>query len=426
MNQQQTERKWDVIVAGGGPGGVNAAIAAARRGASVLLIEQYGFLGGMATAGLINPFMAYTVKSTGQVLTTGIFNEILDRLERHGGLAKDRATFDDEQMKLVLDELVAEAGVSVLLHSFVNGVDVVDGIIQSIGVTGKSGEFRLRARVFVDSTGDGDLAALAGCDIEFGRPADGLCQPMTLCFRIAGVDMTAYAGETFYHWGHPLRLEIDRVYQDAKTRGEITNPREDVLIFATLRADVLHFNTTRIIQHSALDVFSLTDAEQAARRQVVEMVELLQAKIPAFRNSYLQKMAVHIGVRESRRVLGQYVLTADEILTGKKFPDGIARSVYPVDIHNPAGTGTVLRHLPEGVYYEIPFRCLVPRGCRNLLIGSRCISATHEAHSSLRVMPVVAGIGEAAGIGAALCAQRGIFTDDLDGREVREMLGIDP
>jgi hypothetical protein len=147
---------------------------------------------------------------------------------------------------------------------------------------------------------------------------------------------------------------------------------------------VLHFNTTRVIQQSPLDVLSLTDVVQAARRQVVEMVELLQAKIPAFRNAYLQKMAVHIGVRESRCVIGKYVLTV----------------------------------------YEIPFRCLVPRGCRNLLIGSRCISAAHEAHSSLPVMPVVAGIGEAAGIGTALFAQRGILTEALDGREVRGMLGI--
>jgi hypothetical protein len=390
----------------------------------VLLIERYGYLGGMATAGLINPFMAYTVQTTGQVLTTGVFNEILDRLDDHGGLAKDRTTFDDEQMKLVLDELVADAGVQVLLHSFANGVDEKDGIIQSIQVTGKFGELSLRAKVFVDSTGDGDLAARSGCKVEYGRTEDSLCQPMTLCFRVAGVDMAAYSGQGHYHWDHPLRLQVDRVYQEAKARGTITNPREDVLIFPTMRADVLHFNTTRIIRHSALDVLSLTEAEQIGRRQVVEMVALLKEHIPAFRNAYLQKMAAHIGVRESRRVMGRYVLSADEILAGAKFEDGIARSVYPVDIHNPAGTGTVLKHLPAGEYYEIPFRCLVPLGCRNLLIGSRCISATHEAHSSLRVMPVVAGIGEAAGIAAALCAQNGIFTDVADGREVRREIGI--
>jgi hypothetical protein len=424
LSQVELGQVWDVIVAGGGPGGVNAAVAAARRGASVLLVERFGYLGGMATAGLINPFMAYTVQTTGKVLTTGVFNEILDRLEAHAGLAKDRATFDDEQMKLVLDELTAEAGVRVLLHTFVSGVEAVDGSIQAIQATGKSGVFSLRARMFVDSTGDGDLAALADCQVEVGRAEDGLCQPMTLCFRVAGVDLSAYAGDDFFHWEHPLRLEVDRVYQEAKAQGRITNPREDVLIFATLRQDVLHFNTTRVIRHSALDVLSLTEAEQIGRRQVVEMVALLKDKIPAFRNAYLQKMASIIGVRESRRVIGKYVLTSEDILSGKKFPDGIARSVYPVDIHNPAGTGTVLKHLPAGTYYEVPFRCLVPLNCRNLLIGSRCISTTHEAHSSMRVMPVVAGIGEAAGIAAALCAQRGMATDTIDGQEVRHLIGI--
>jgi len=424
MDATQLSQLWDVVVAGGGPGGVNAAVAAARRGASVLLIEQHGYLGGMATAGLVNPFMPYVVESTGQRLTTGGFNEILDRLEKRGGLDRDRATFDDEQMKLTLDELTAEYGVNVLLHSFISGVDVSDGVIRSMKVCGKSAtrpaEFHIRAKLFIDSTGDGDLAALSGCEFEMGRPEDGLCQPMTLCFRMAGVKVSG----DFSNLEHPLRQEVNKVYQEARRRGEITNPREDVLIFSTLHRDVLHFNTTRVIRHSGVDVVSLSEAEQIGRQQVVEMVELLKTRVPAFRNAYLQKMAAHIGVRESRRVLGRYVLTTEEILAAKKFPDGIARSDYNVDIHNPAGTGTVHKELPAGEYYEIPYGCLVPRGAQNLLVGSRCISATHEAHSSLRIMPVVSGIGEAAGIAAALCIQRGILPGDLDGRDVRREIGI--
>jgi hypothetical protein len=418
MDHKILQQNWDVVVAGGGPGGVSAAAAAAKQGASVLLIERNGYLGGMATAGLINPFMSYTVKATGQNIASAIFNEILDRLAAHRGLAEDRLTFDDEQMKFVLDEMLEEYGISVLLHSFVTGAELQAGVVQSIKITGKSGELPVCGKVFVDSTGDGDLAALSGCEVAFGRSADGFCQPMTLCFRVAGVAM----GRESYHWDHPLRLEIDRVYQSAKRDGSISNPREDVLIFATLRPDVLHFNTTRVIQKSAVDVFDLTEAEKIGRKQVVEMVDLLKKKVPAFKDAYLQKMAAYIGVRESRRVMGSYVLTAEEILAGAKFADGIARSVYPVDIHNPAGTGTVLKHLPDDAYYEIPFRCLVPRGTHNLLIGSRCISATHEAHSSLRVMPVVSGIGEAAGTAAAWCAQRDIYADEIDGREVKKIL----
>jgi hypothetical protein len=418
MDQKILPQVWDVVVAGGGPGGVSAAVAAAKQGASVLLIERNGYLGGMATAGLINPFMSYTVKATGQNIASGIFNEILERLAAHEGLAEDRITFDDEQMKFVLDEMLEAYGVSGLLHSFVAGAEATAGIVQAIKITGKSGDLSIRGKVFVDSTGDGDLAALAGCEVAFGRSEDGLCQPMTLCFRVAGVD----TGGESYHWDHPLRLEIDQVYQAARLSGSVSNPREDVLIFATLHPDVLHFNTTRVIQKSAVDVFDLTEAEKIGRKQVIEMVELLRRNVPAFKDAYLQKMAAHIGVRESRRVMGDYILTAEEILAGAKFADGIARSVYPVDIHNPAGTGTVLKHLPDDAYYEIPFRCLVPRGMRNLLVGSRCISATHAAHSSLRVMPVVSGIGEAAGTAAALCAQRGIFTDEIDGREIKQMI----
>jgi len=402
-------------VAGGGPGGVSAALAAAKQGASVLHVERYGFLGGMATAGLVNPFMPYTVKATGQNIASSIFNDILDRLASYGGLAHDRATFDDEQMKLVLDDLLAEQGVTVLLHTLVDGVDVQDGVIRSLRTVAKSGEGRLHARVFVDSTGDGDLAARAGCPVEVGRSEDGLCQPMTLCFRLAGVE----ADTQTYEGIHRLRAEIDPLYQDARGRGQIGNPREDVLIFPMLHPGVLHFNTTRIIHHTALEPVSLGDAEQIGRRQVVEMLSFLKANLPAFRNAYLQKMAAHIGVRESRRVMGQYVLTAEEILDGVKFPDGIARSVYPVDIHNPAGTGTVLKHLADDAYYEIPFRCLAPRRASNLLIGSRCISATHEAHSSLRVMPVVSGIGQAAGLAAAWCAQRTLQVGELDGAELK-------
>ena len=415
-----TERNWDVIVCGGGPGGVNAAVAAAKQGAKVLLVERYGYLGGMATAGLVNPFMPYTVSTTGQVLTTSVFNELLDRLQAAGGLAPDRAVFDDEQMKLVLDQMLADHGVSVLFHAFVTGVEVSAGAIQSVRITGKSGEMRLRAKVFVDSTGDGDVAALAGCEVQIGRSQDGLCQPMTLCFRLGGVeaDTQTFAGI------HRLSEQIDPVYKAAKVRGEIGNPREDVLIFPTVRPGVLHFNTTRVIQHSALDTLSLSDAEQLGRKQVIEMIAFLQANFPAFQNAYLQKMAAHIGVRESRRVIGMYVLTADELLAGTKFEDGIARSVYPVDIHNPSGTGTVLQRLPEGEFYEIPYLCLVPRGPDNLLIGSRCISSTHEAHSSLRVIPVVAGIGEAAGIAAAWSAQRELPVSELDGREIRTALLI--
>jgi len=411
-------KTYDVVVVGGGPGGTTAAVAAAARGASVLLVERYGFLGGMATAGLVNPFMWYFHE--GKPLTTAVFNEMLDRLDLAGGLAPNRMTFDDEIMKIILDRMMDDHGVEVALHSWFTGLDRSGTAIGAVHLSGKSGPRTVRAQVFVDSTGDGDVAAAAGAVVELGRPADGACQPMTLCFRLAGIENP----EGWDAGWDPMREEMNAVYQDARGRGEVGNPRENVLIFRTTVPGVVHFNTTRVVGKSGVDAQALTEAEAEGRRQVMELLTLLRAKSPRCRNAWLVKMAPQIGIRESRRVMAGYVLTEDDVLKAAKFDDGIARSNYPVDIHNPAGTGTIIKNVPQGDYYEVPYRCLVPQGVDNLLVGSRCISTTHEAHSSMRVMPVVAGIGEAAGAAAAACAKSGVAPAALDGRSLkREILG---
>ena len=177
--------KTDVVVIGGGPGGVCAAVGAAREGASVLLVERYGFLGGMATAGLVNPFMPYKIEE--KKLTSAVFNELLDRLEARGALAHGGQTFDDEAMKWVLDEMMRDHGVDLLFHSTCTGVDMEGHSIAAVQTVGKSGRMDLQGSIYVDTTGDGDLAALACAPVEIGRAQDGLCQPMTLCFRIGGV-----------------------------------------------------------------------------------------------------------------------------------------------------------------------------------------------------------------------------------------------
>jgi hypothetical protein len=401
--------KYDVVVVGGGPGGVCAAVGAAKEGASVLLVERYGFLGGMATAGLVNPFMPYKVE--GRKLTSAVFNEWLDRLEAMGALAMGGQVFDDEELKIVLDRLIQDYGVDMLLHSTFVGLDMDGQRIDRVHTMGKSGRIDLRGTVYVDSTGDGDLAAQAGAPIEMGRSQDNLCQPMTLCFRIGGV-----SGEPGVH---DLRKELTEIYLEAKAAGEVTNPREDILIFATLVPHIFHFNTTRVLQRDATDTLDMTAAEVEGRRQVAELLDLFRRRSPRFKDAYLVKMAAQIGVRESRRVMGEYVLNVDDVLEACKYKDGISRSRYPVDIHSPTGEGTVIQRLPPGEYYEVPYRCLVPQGVDNLLIGARCISSTHEAHSSLRVMPVVAGIGEAAGVAAAWAAQGGILPREVDGAKLK-------
>jgi hypothetical protein len=410
------KEQYEVVVIGGGPGGVCAAVGAAKEGASVLLIERYGFLGGMATAGLVNPFMSYKVQ--GQLLSSTVFNEILERLRNASALDEAGDVFDDEMLKLVLDRMIQDYGIDLLLHSSFTDVEMIGQRIVRAETVGKSGRINVAGTIYIDSTGDGDLAAQAGAPVEIGRTQDGLCQPMTLCFRIGGVSGAPTLEQ--------LREGLTEIYLAAKEVGEVDNPREDILVFATLVPHIYHFNTTRVIKRDATNTLDLTAAEIEGRRQAAELLELFRRRSPYFKNAYLVKMAAQIGVRESRRVMGEYVLDVSDVIEAAKFDDGIARSRYPVDIHSPTGEGTILRYLPPAEYYEVPYRCLVPKHVDNLLIGSRCISATHEAHSSLRIMPVVAGIGEAAGVAATWAVRAGISPRTVDGAKLKDrILGYD-
>ena len=406
MLRMKLKQSYDVIVVGGGPGGISAAVSAAHKGVSVLLIERYGFLGGMATAGLVNPFMGFMYKD--KVLASNVLLQLLEALNKNGGINLKSRVFDDELMKITLDNFVSKSGAEILLHSSLAGVEKKNNRIQSVTVNGKSGLLKIKGKYFIDSTGDGDLAVLSGAAYELGRKKDGLCQPMTLCFRIGGVK-----GQRL------IPGELTSIFQKAKKRGEIDQPRENVLVFNTLIKGAYHFNTTRVIKKNGTNVFDLTDAEIEGRRQVFELFNLFKKYSPQFGDSYIMKMALQIGVRETRRIKGRYTMTVEDILGAKKFADGIARSRYPVDIHNPSGKGTDLREV-KGDFYEIPYRCIVPVKIKNLLIGSRSISATHEAHSSLRVMPVVSGLGEAAGLAAAICVKKKINPAEVSGSQIKK------
>lgn len=414
-------KHWDVIVVGGGPGGVPAAVAAARNGARVLLVESYGFLGGMATTALVMPYMKYS--AGGKKIVRGLFEEFQDMMEDNGGVKRkktrdkdqiwlntfptdleDRAHIDDEPMKHLLDRFVLESDVQPLLHTRAIGVLTENGRIKAVRVCHKGGVEDLSADVFIDSTGDGDIGAWAGAPVEIGRPADNGCQPMTTCFRMANVNMDRM----------PDGKEVNRLFDQAKKRGEISNPRENVLKFYTMHPDVMHFNSTRVINKSSLDGWSLSEAEIEGRRQVDELVRFLKKHVSGYENAYLMKSGAQIGIRESRRIMGRYALTADDVITGRKFEDGIACGSYAIDIHNPSGTGTKMVYLDEGIYYHIPYRCIIPDNIDNLIVASRCISSTHEAHSSMRVMPTVWAIGQAGGTAAALSVKDGIKPADID------------
>ncbi len=412
----------EVAVLGGGPAGLCAAVAAAQEGADVLLVERYGFLGGMATAGLVNPFMPFQVADLNtpspaapkalKLVNGGLFQEILRRLQAAGGYEPQQQAFDPETFKQVAQELVLEAGVRLRLHTALLGALAEDGHLRLAGTASKSGLQAIAAEVFIDATGDADLAAWAGAEYEQGRPEDGLCQPMTLNFRMAGVAPDLM----------PSRAEINALYDAAQQRGEIDNPREDVLWFYTTRRGEIHFNTTRVVGKQATDADDLTAAEIEGRRQVQQMVAFLRREVPGFADAYLAATGTQIGMRESRRVRGDYVLTAEDVLSARDFADGIARGCYPVDIHNPAGTGTVMQPVPPGRSYALPYRCLTPRGLENLLVAGRPISADHAAHSSLRVMHIAMNVGEAAGVAAAQSLRRRGRTRSVEVATLRQRL----
>ncbi|HUU43630.1 MAG TPA: FAD-dependent oxidoreductase [Planctomycetota bacterium] len=406
---------YDVVVIGGGPGGCAAAVSAARNGAKTCLMERYGFLGGMATAALVNPWMPTGSTLDGEIVA-GFFAEIREQLaERLKGrtlspLAKER-TFDEEDLKVVLDGMMQTEGVDVWFHTVFIDAKTSRGKIRHVRVVNKNGEMTFEAKVFVDATGDGDLAARSGAEVQFGRESDGAVQPMTLCFRMSGVD-----------WDRvPPGSEVNRIFAEKQTAEHFINPRENVLCFASVHPNVIHFNTTRVLGNP-IDARRLSQAEMEGRAQVQEMVAFLRGNIPGYEHAALDHTAPQIGVRESRRVIGRHVLTADEVLGAQKFTDGVCRGAYCIDIHSPTGGGTDIRRLERGTSYEIPYRCLVPNGVANLLIASRCISATHEAHSSLRTMPIVMGIGQAAGTAAAMCVEANRTPKRLSAAKLRKRL----
>jgi len=409
----------DVIVVGGGPGGLGAAVMAARAGAQVTLMERYGLLGGMASVGEVQPFMRNHAGA--EPLDRPVYLEWIRAMGRYlppaereayiAGAGGSSRTISKELAALAAEDLCLAAGVRILYHHAF--VDVVrsDRRIEAGIFHSKSGLVAARAAVWVDATGDGDVAARAGCPFEKGGPS-GYCQPMTLCFKLSGVDKQRT----------PPPAERQRLFLAAKAEGRIHCPRENVLQFEWFEPDVVHFNTTRVVQKDATNGLELSEAEIEGHRQLREFLEWLRRDVPGYEQARLFSMAHHIGVRESRRILGHAYLTRDDFLRCAKFPDGIARVSYPIDIHNPLGGGTEILHVPEGDFYEIPYGCLVPRACDNLLMAGRPISVDHAVHSSMRVMPPACSVGQAAGIAAATAAQSGRRPADLDGTAIRARL----
>jgi hypothetical protein len=303
--------------------------------------------------------------------------------------------------------------------------EVQERRISGLVLHSKSGLQGARASIYVDSTGDGDVAALAGCRFELGDEASGNSQPMTLCFKLK-VDRNDFPGEMrdrdLYAVVESQQEAITEIYLKAKAAGRVDCPRENVLVFPSLDSDVVHFNTTRVIQKTGTNGEQLSEAEIEARRQLRQIWKMLREEVPLFRHAKLHSIAPQIGVRETRRIIGRQYLTVADYDAARRFPDAVARVTYPIDIHNPNGTGTVMRHLPAGQWYEVPWKCLLAADLDNLAIASRCISADHATHSSLRVMAPVCSFGQAVGTGAAMALREHINICDVDGVAVNASL----
>ncbi|WP_459615572.1 FAD-dependent oxidoreductase [Bordetella sp. 2513F-2] len=435
----------DVLVVGGGPSGIGAAIGAARAGADVILVERYGFLGGNATAALVMPLMSFhTQRPTferlgvtnllpddhgpGHPVIAGVLKELLERLvQADGAVAPSLDTgyvvpFDPEIFKWVALEMLDQAGVRVLFHAFASET-FADGGVRGVVFETKSGPLVIKAGTVVDCTGDGDIAVLAGAGYEVGREADGLVQPMTLMFRMADFDPALFQEYVRQNPGQWRGVHgLWDLVQQAAGKGELDLAREDILFFATPHPHEVSVNSTRVTRVLGTDVWDWTLAEWESRRQLDQIMRFLRKYVPGFERSYVVQSGVHAGVRETRRIVGEYQLTAEDLLGARKFPDAIARGSYPVDIHNPTGKGTTLKRIPADDAYDIPLRALIPQRVDNVIVAGRCISGTHEAHSSYRVMPIAMATGQAAGICAAVAARRHAVPRDVPAQEVREEL----
>ena len=408
-------KRYDLIVVGGGLTGIAAAVSAAREGLSVLLAERTGWLGGAMSNSLVYPFMRWWTQKAGEPvkdLSAGIFTEMRQRLEEYKRPNK-RSHFDPELFKFVFDDMVESAGVEVLYHANLCKVNTEGTKVESLIFAVKSGLLELEADAYVDASGDGDLMAFAGCDYQLGRDSDGFCQPMTTCFRLYNVDVDTFKSEI---------PAMQALYKEWQREGKLINPRENLLIFFDIGEGAVHFNTTRVIKHNPTDPFDVSKAETLARKQIKELVFFLKENFESCKKAGIMAIAPDIGVRESRKLRGVHILTEQELISCTKFEDSIALGNYDIDIHNPTGAGTSHHYFEDGTYYTIPYRSLVPKEFDNLLVAGRCLSATHEAQASVRIMPICATLGQAAGIAAAVMKKNEQTNKTADVKEIQNLL----
>ncbi|WMJ86197.1 FAD-dependent oxidoreductase [Anaerocolumna sp. MB42-C2] len=437
----------EVCIAGGGVSGCAAAIASARNGAKTILIEESGYLGGSLTLCGVGPMMTF-FSGDNQVIK-GIGEEIVSRLKAINGSSghvEDTTKyvsfltpFSSEKLKLVLDEMMEETGVTVLFHTSVAEAKSEDSNITMVTVCNCEGLSTIQADIFIDATGDGDLAAMSGAPMTKGREGDHKMQPMTMNVKYCNVDISELkmylvehieefprlkGKEELIHSKKPFCMAgFAKEMKAAIDRGELSFPREELLLFETDVPGEVIVNTTRIIGLDPTKANDLSMAEKLGRKQCYELDLFLRCEIPGFAKAVLEFTGPKIGARSSRQLAGVYTLTAEDIISCKSFPSKICKSAYPIDIHNPNGVGTESAFLSDtDTFYELPFEILYCKEINNLLVTGRCVSASFEAQAAIRVTPSAFALGQAAGTAAALCIRKSSKISELNVKELQEVL----
>lgn len=438
------DRKYDVIVIGGGTAGVIAAIAAARNGARTLIVEKNSYLGGVAAMGI--PFLGI-YDGRDRRVNAGIPQELIERMCREGGCLNgvfgttwmdpdyhfSITPYDQECYKYVAQEMVLEAGADILFHTVVSDLCKKDGLIESIELVNKSGKNRYRARIYIDTTGDADVAYLAGVPMVEKQEK----QNASMLFSLIDVDVervyhSLQNGEGISGWKQWHNRILTGPKLDSSEPGVIhmaghfDGPDGKPVTFTaiSIRKNQLDINATRTVGIDGTNADDLSRAEVLERRHVHELVAQLKAHVPGMEHARLMYTAP-IGIRESRNIIGDYQLQKEDVLQGRQFPDSVVRGAYPIDIHDPKGGRTQFQFIRDGGSYSIPYGCFLPRSIENLLVAGRCLSATPEALGTARIMGVVMGQGQAVGTAAALATRSNVSLRALDIKQLQSQLLAD-
>lgn len=418
--KKDSQKKYDCIVGGAGPAGICAAVRLARNGKKVLLIEKNAIIGGTNILSLVGPFMTY--HDNGKQIIGGLADEIITRLAKKKGtlghipdplgFCSTVTPFDVEALKEVYFEMIEEAGVELLLHAWITNAKTMLTKNEGMHVTcievATPQKMMFEADYYIDATGDGDICTFANAQYFIGRSRDHLCQPMTMPFIVGNVDldllrsamkkdMQNFVLSKDYDFSYIGVSGFFKEVEQAKLEQNFHIERDRVLLFENVRPNEVTINMTRVQKYSVLDCFERTKAELAGRRQVKEVFAFLKRYIPGFENSYIVQTPYQIGVRESRHIACDYIMTKEDILNNQTFPDAIVRGAFPMDIHSPSGNVLELIEQKD-LQYQIPLRSILVKGFDNLVVAGRLIGATHEAAASLRVTPVAMALGEAAGL----------------------------